>query len=201
MLIQGPVRSGRPLPEPKVHFVPLDIGCQGCIWKNAYKLLNRRAPKFSKVHKIPVSFNEWVKYFVWNFKGTLWNSTQNVLPIQGWWCLLQGLTHFPLDKMAANLADDIFCCIFLNENVWILIKISLKFVPKGPIDNETALVQVMDWRRTGHKPLSEPMLTHFTDRYSALWGNEPTMLQCYSSWPMVPLTHWPLGGKDDISDK
>ena len=27
------------------------------------------------------SFNVWVKYFVWNFKGTLWNSIQNILPI------------------------------------------------------------------------------------------------------------------------
>ena len=27
------------------------------------------------------SFNVWVRYFVWNFKGTLWNSTQNIIPI------------------------------------------------------------------------------------------------------------------------
>ena len=45
------------------------------------------------------------------------------------------LTHLPLDKMAANLTDDIFNRILFNENVWISIKISLKFVPKGPIDN------------------------------------------------------------------
>ena len=38
------------------------------------------------------------------------------------------LTHLPLDKMAAILADDIFTRIFLNENVRILIQISLKFV-------------------------------------------------------------------------
>ena len=37
-------------------------------------------------------------------------------------------------------ADDIFKCIFLNENVWIPIEISLKFVPKGPINNIPALV-------------------------------------------------------------
>ena len=37
--------------------------------------------------------------------------------------------------MAAILADDIFKRIFLNENVRIFIQISLKFVPKGPIDN------------------------------------------------------------------
>ena len=54
--------------------------------------------------------------------------------------------------------------IFLNENVRISIKISLKFAPKGPINNIPALVQIMAWRRPGDKPLSEPtmvsLLTH-----------------------------------------
>ena len=54
--------------------------------------------------------------------------------------------------------DDNFKCIFLNENVWISIKISLKFVPKGSISNIPALVQIMAWRRPGDKPLSEPMM-------------------------------------------
>ena len=36
---------------------------------------------------------------------------------------LQGLTHLPLDKMAAILADDIFKRIFLNENGRIQIQI------------------------------------------------------------------------------
>ena len=57
-----------------------------------------------------------------------------------------------------HLADDIFKCIFLNENVWIPINISLKFVPKGWINNIPALVQIMAWRRPGDKPLSEPMM-------------------------------------------
>ena len=48
-------------------------------------------------------------------------------------------------------ADDVFKCIFLNENVWILLKISLKFVPKGPINHIPSLVQIMAWRRTGDK--------------------------------------------------
>ena len=30
-----------------------------------------------------------------------------------------------------HFTDDIFKCIFLNENVWISINISLKFAPKG----------------------------------------------------------------------
>ena len=60
--------------------------------------------------------------------------------------------------MAAVLADDIFKCIFMNENVWIVLKISLKFVPKVRINNIPALVQIMAWRRSGDKPLSEPMM-------------------------------------------
>ena len=63
-----------------------------------------------------------------------------------------------------HFQDDSFKLIFLNENVGILINISLKFVPKGPINNILALVQIMARRRVGDKPLSEPMvltlLTH-----------------------------------------
>ena len=57
-----------------------------------------------------------------------------------------------------HFADDIFKWIFLNENVWIPIKISLKTVPQGPINNIPALVQMMAWRRPGDKPLSGPMM-------------------------------------------
>ena len=67
--------------------------------------------------------------------------------------------------MAANWADNIFNRIFLNENVWISIKISPNFVPKSPIDNKPAWVQVLAWRRTGDKPLPEPMSTQFIDAY------------------------------------
>ena len=57
-----------------------------------------------------------------------------------------------------HFADDDFKRIFLNENVWISIDISLKFISKGPIDNIPALVPIMAWRRSGDKPLSEPMI-------------------------------------------
>ena len=62
---------------------------------------------------------------------------------------------------------NIFKCIFMNEKFWLSIQISLKFVPKGPKDKNSALfqVQVMAWRRTGNKPLPETMLTQFTDVY------------------------------------
>ena len=58
----------------------------------------------------------------------------------------------------------------MNEKFRISIWISLNFVPKGPIDNKWALVQVMVWHLTGDKPLLEPMLTQFTDTYMQRLG-------------------------------
>ena len=45
------------------------------------------------------------------------------------------------------------------------MKISLNFVPKGPINNIPALVQIMAWRRPGDKPLFEPLMANLTDAY------------------------------------
>ena len=60
--------------------------------------------------------------------------------------------------MAATLTDDIFKCIFLSENIYFSIKISLKFTPKGPINNIPASLQIMAWRLPGDRPLSERMM-------------------------------------------
>ena len=57
-----------------------------------------------------------------------------------------------------HFADVTFKRVFMNENVRISINISLKFVPKGLINNIPALVQIMAWRRPGDKPLIEPMM-------------------------------------------
>ena len=59
-----------------------------------------------------------------------------------------------------HFADDTFKRIFMDENVRILTNISLKFVPKGLINNIPALSQIMAWRRPGDKPLSEPMMVN-----------------------------------------
>ena len=58
---------------------------------------------------------------------------------------------------------------FLDENVSIAIKKSLKFLPKGSINNTPPLVQIMAWRRRGDKPLSEPMVVNL---YASLRLNE-----------------------------
>ena len=62
-------------------------------------------------------------------------------PGQYWcWGLVHDLNTLRPRQNGCYLADDIFKYIF-NENVWISIKISLKFVPNEPVDNKSALVQ------------------------------------------------------------
>ena len=75
--------------------------------------------------------------------------------------------------------DDIFECIFLKENIWIPIKISLRFVPKSPINNIPALVQIMAWRWPGDKPLSEPMLVRLPTHICVTW---PQWVILFSGW-------------------
>ena len=91
-----------------------------------------------------------------------WTHIRYKMSYHNWWAVESllwdvfwpGLTHWGRDKMAG----DIFKSVFLNENVWISINISLKFVPKGSINNITALFQIMAWYRPRAKPLSEPMM-------------------------------------------
>ena len=84
-----------------------------------------------------------------------------------------------------HITDDIFKCILLNKNVWVSIKISLKFVPKGPINNIPSLVQIMAWRRPGDELLSEPMMLNLP---TYIWVTRPQWvnwtsgdgIQCWS---------------------
>ena len=46
----------------------------------------------------------------------------------------------PPGQNGRHFADDIFRCIFVNGKVCTLMKISLKLVPKGSIDNNQVLV-------------------------------------------------------------
>ena len=80
-------------------------------------------------------------------------------------CIYAWTNSSPLYKMAAIDADDTFNSIFLKENNRIPIQISLKYVSRSPIDNKTALVRVVAWRRTGDKPLPGQMVTQFIDAY------------------------------------
>ena len=100
-----------------------------------------------------------------------WDRIPNV---SSWRGRYQWLNTLRPRRNEQHFTDDIFKCIFFNENVWISIKISLKFVPNGPIKNIPALVQIMAWRRLGNKPLSEPMMvclpTHICKGRSRIWS-------------------------------
>ena len=89
----------------------------------------------------------------------------------------QALTHWRGDKMAAIFQTRFLVkCIFLNENVWISIKMSLKFVAEGLINNISALDQIIAWRRQGDKPLSEPMMVRLLTHICVTqpqWVNNP----------------------------
>ena len=86
------------------------------------------------------------------FRHSYWLKWQKILKT------CSSVNTFRLRRNRCHFSDDIFKCILLNENVLIVIKISLKFIPMGPNNNIPALVQIMAWRRPGNKPLSEPMM-------------------------------------------
>ena len=119
---------------------------------------------------IKLSSHQWLIFgqLITRMKYSIFSSLKTIVQ----WSPLSALcgqhrinSYLAGKKMAAILADDTLKCIFLNKNDRIPFRISLKFVPMSPVDNKPALVQVMAWRRTGDKPLPEPMITQFTDAY------------------------------------
>ena len=93
-------------------------------------------------------------------------------------------THWGRDKMDA-VSQTTLSNIFLKENVRISIKISLKFVPKGPINNNPALVQIMAWRRSDDKPLSEPMMVSLLRHICITrpqWVNSTALCSAGARW-------------------
>ena len=70
----------------------------------------------------------------------------------------QCVNIFWLWQIGHHYADDIFKCIFLNENVWIARKKSLNIFPEDPINNIQSLVQIMAWHLPCDRPLSETIM-------------------------------------------
>ena len=94
--------------------------------------------------------------------------------------------HIEAETKWTPFARRHFQWIFFNENVWISIKISLKFVPRGPISNIPVLVQIMAWRWPGDKPLSEPMTVCWRI-YASLSLNElfDTEIERWTLWQWI----------------
>ena len=81
----------------------------------------------------------------------------------------QVITTLRQRQNGRRFADNTFKRIFLNKNDRISIKISLKFVPKDPINNYPASVQIMAWRRSGDKPLTESMMVSLLTHVCVTW--------------------------------
>ena len=96
--------------------------------------------------------------------GSRYHMVTGITAVMGC-CLMNPLAHFEVDTKWLPFADDIFKLIFLFENCYILIKISLKFVLRGLINNKPVLVQVTAWHLTTGKTLSEPMEALFSNAY------------------------------------
>ena len=83
-----------------------------------------------------------------------------------------GLARFNMLRPGPNgcqFPDGNFKCIFFNENISIVIKISLKLVPKNSINNNPALVQITTWRRAGDKLLSESIVVRLLTHICVTW--------------------------------
>ena len=130
---------------------------------------------FTKM-RLKVSSAKWrpfclglnVSMCIWfSFRGITWVRNNLMRCMHLYSTTMLQLTHWGRDKMAAisqtTLSNDFFRIIFFL----ISIKISLRFVPWGLVNNIPALVLIMAWRRPGDKPLSEPMITDAYMRHSA----------------------------------
>ena len=146
--------------------------------------------------------------------GCLLHTESDLPPCQPSWGPLYLYSTTPLKTLRPRqnrrrFADDTFKPIFSNDNARISTKISLKFVPEGPINNIPALSP------SGDKPLSEPMmvslLTHiyvtrpqWFKKHTAIQMQQAIILEAGTSvvecsgqgWHMSPSTpslYWPMG--------
>ena len=71
-----------------------------------------------------------------------------------------GISHARLTYWDRDKITDILKCIFVDENIWMSLKISRNFVSGVRINNIPALLQIMVWHLGGAKSLSEPMLAN-----------------------------------------
>ena len=138
--------------------------CQAITWTNSGLLsIGPSETNFSKIWselqyfsleemQIMISFGKWQPCYPCSYVPSMMKRFSEKH------CSERNFNTLRPRQNGRHFADNIYTCIVLNENVWIPIRIPLKFVSKCPINNIPALVQIMAWRRLGDKPLSEPML-------------------------------------------
>ena len=151
----------------------------GSVWNTNHHCYQTISANIVNIIYTEIAIREWissyiyVKQWVWLrihvifVKGILL-FVSNCICMTNWGVIETLVNILRPSKNGRHVADDIFKCIFLNENIWIPTKISLNYVPYGLIDNMAALVQIIALRRPGDKPLSETMMGKFGDAYLRL---------------------------------
>ena len=142
-------------------------------------------------YKICQVFMKIVLSSVWKMKMTISCLVGSRYVTLNWACWIQWQFNTLRPRQnGRHFADDVFKCIFLNENVWILLKISLKFIPKSPINNIPSFIQIMAWRRPGDKSLSEPIMVSLLTHICVA---RPQWVKIAFAILYDMLTHWPPG--------
>ena len=80
------------------------------------------------------------------------SAKDNTICLNMWNTALSPLTHRDR-RNGRHFADDIFKAIFQNGKFSILMKISRKFVPKGSLNNNPTLFQIMAWCVISYRPI------------------------------------------------
>ena len=135
-------------------------------------------PLFYRQH-FHMHFFYWIFVFCFNFFTTIWAQVGMGL-ISTHLITACDSKHIKILRMRQNghyFTDNTFKWIFLNENVCISIKISLKLDPRVLVNNNSALVQIMAWCWTGNKPLSEPMTV------------VNLLMHVWVTWPQCPTSN------------
>ena len=135
--------------------------CQAIIWTNAGILSN--GPLGTKVNFNLISSYIFIQENP--FQNVVWKMAAILSRPQ----YVDMVNTLRPRQMVAISQKTFFKCIFLNDDVWISITISLNVVPGGPINNIPSLVQIMAWCWPGNKPLSEPMMIRLPTHICVTW--------------------------------
>ena len=140
-------------------------------WYRSMSSYGVTRPQWVKIihhHKLLLYLGlEGIRYPACNCQPSTFHTTYKTM-------LLLSFNTLKPRQNGCHFTDDTFKRIFVNENIMILIKFSLKFVPKGPINNRPALVQITAWHRPGDKPLSEAMMVRLLTHICVIrpqWDN------------------------------
>ena len=117
------------------------------LWRSVKKI-KIRGIVFLQINKALVTYEKWLELILimaWCLHIPFSETMMTKMPLTA--TKPQGVNTLKPRQNGLHFADDTFKCIFLNGNAWISIMISLKFVPKGPINNILTMAQIMAWRR------------------------------------------------------